>query len=709
MTNTPFAAARPSWDSVDNTAGQSIARLRWGALLLAVLITLSLPAARLYFDVRNRMASLSIQTQGLADELSNMASAQPERWVYETNSLAAALGTLRTRSSAQAVMLVDLRGREIASTGQWNASPWLHHEATVLDSGVPAATLRAQTLLAPTLVSAAWLGLFSAGLGLATWWLFARVALGSLARAMAGLQSARAEADRAGRARTTFLATMSHEIRTPMNGVLGMTSLLLESHLNKVQRHYVNVIRSSGDSLLTVINDILEFSKVESGKLLLEPLPFQPDALADDVLTLLGPVAASKKLDLMCQLRAGVPPWMVADATRLRQVLLNVVGNAVKFTDTGEVLVVIECPREGRLRYTVRDTGIGMTQAHIDAVFEPFTQADASTTRRFGGTGLGLAISRRLTAAMGGSIDVSAGPGAGSTFVIEIDCHPTPAPAHAAVPVNLDSLRGVRVLLVDDNATNLEIVSTLASNWGMEPTAYLRPADALAGFGNGTGFDLAILDFNMPGTDGAVLASALRRVRPGLPMVLLSSSDSADAARRLFAARVTKPVQRMLLLDTLLNVMSRRFDADELPAGTVATLPAPLEAQASRLSLLRVLVVEDNPVNAIVVRTMLERLGCLSEHVHSGREAVEAANRQPYDLIFMDLLMPELNGIDATRQIRALALDAQPYIVAFTANVMPEDRAACSEVGMNAFLPKPVRLQDLEQCLSAFTRSRYAE
>ena len=709
MSSIPLVTDRPSWDRVDATAGQSIARLRWGALLLALLITLSLPATRLFFDARTRMAALTVQAEGVADDLSIQASANPERWIYERNALLATLVNLRTRSGAQAVLLLDARGREIASAGEWLDARWLQHEATVLDSGVPAATLRVQGALAPTLVTAAWLVPISAALGAATWWLLASVALGSLSRAVAGLQSARAEAERAGRARTTFLATMSHEIRTPMNGVLGMTSLLLESPLNKVQRHYVEVIRSSGDSLLTVINDILEFSKVESGKLLLEPLPFQPETLADDVLTLLGPTAASKNLDLMCKVQPGVAPWMLADATRLRQVLLNVVGNALKFTDTGEVLVTIECPTDGRLRYSVRDTGIGMTQAQIDAVFEPFAQADASTTRRFGGTGLGLAISRRLAAAMGGAINVRAEPGSGSTFVIEIDCSRTAAPAHAAPPANLDSLLGLRVLLVDDNATNLEIVSTLAIGWGMKPTAFLRPDQALAGFGNGAGFDLAILDFNMPGTDGAELAAALRLVRPGLPMLLLSSSDGADAARHLFAARVNKPVQRLLLLDTLLTVMSRRFDAADTQPGMLATLPAPLQAQASRLSLLRVLVVEDNAVNAIVVRTMLERLGCLSEHAQSGHEAVAAVGRQAYDLIFMDLLMPEMNGMDATRQIRALALDAQPYIVAFTANVMAEDRAACKAAGMDAFLAKPVRLEDLEGCMSAFTRSRHRD
>ena len=700
----PHAEGSAAWLSLDAAANASMVRLRRGALLLAAAITISMPAARLYFDVRTRLSTLSTEAEGLADDLSLQASTNPERWVYETNAMSSSLNTLLLRRAADAVTLVDERQRVLASAGSWVEGRVLHHEASVLDSGVAVARLKVQTSIAPSLWSAGWMALLGLALGSMTWWLVSRSALGSLAPAMQALQNARVEAEQAGRARTTFLATMSHEIRTPMNGVLGMTSLLLESPLNKVQRRYVDVIRSSGDSLLTVINDILEFSKAESGKLLLEPQTFQPEALAEDVLTLLGPAAARKQLDLLCRVHPDVPGWMLADATRLRQVLVNIVGNSVKFTDAGEVLVSVECPAPGRLRYSVRDTGIGMTAAQMTSIFEPFTQADASTTRRFGGTGLGLAISHRLVALMGGTISVDSSLGMGTTFVVEIGCNATAAPPHAAAPADVTALLGKRVLIVDDNATTLEIVQALTRGWGMQPTLFAEPESALAQFGDGAAYDLAILDFNMPGINGAELATRLHGVRPDLPLVLLSSSDGADAAHHLFAARVNKPVQRILLLDTLLNVLGATT-APETHSDRQATLPGSLQAATDRLASLRVLVAEDNPVNAIVVRTMLERLGCLSEHVGSGSEAVEAVQRQPYDLIFMDLLMPVMNGIDASLRIRSLPLEKQPYIVAFSANVMAEDRAACAEAQMNAFLAKPVRLADLEMCLSAFTRS----
>ena len=701
----PHAEVSAAWLSLDAAASASMVRLRRGAWLLAAAIAISLPAARLFFDVQTRVSTLSAEAEGLADDLSRRASTNPERWAYETNAMSDALNTLLLHRGADAVTLVDERQRVLASAGSWVEGRVLQHEASVLDSGVAVARLKVQSSIAPSLRSAGWMALLGLALGSMTWWLVSRSALGSLAQAMRALQSARVEAERAGRARTTFLATMSHEIRTPMNGVLGMTSLLLESPLNKAQRHYVEVIRSSGDSLLTVINDILEFSKAESGKLLLEPQIFQPEALAEDVITLLGPAAARKQLELLCRVQDDVPGWMLADATRLRQVLLNLVGNSVKFTDAGEVLVAVECPAPGRLRYSVHDTGIGMTTAQMASIFEPFTQADASTTRRFGGTGLGLAISHRLVSLMGGSITVQSAPGAGSIFVLEISCSAVTTPPHAPKPADVTALLGKRVLVVDDNFTNLEIVESLTRGWGMLPTLFAEPEHALHQFGNGAGYDLAVLDFNMPGMDGAELARQLRAVRPDLPMVLLSSSDGAGESQHLFAARATKPVQRVLLLDTLLTVLGSP-QAPDAYADRVATMPGSLEAAVDRMASLSVLVVEDNPVNAIVVRTMLERLGCLSEHVGSGREAVEAVQRQPYDLIFMDLLMPEMNGIDASLRIRRLPLEKQPYIVAFTANVMAEDRAACAAAEMNAFLAKPVRLADLEMCLSTFSRSR---
>ena len=294
----------------------------------------------------------------------------------------------------------------------------------------------------------------------------------------------------------------------------------------------------------------------------------------------------------------------------------------------------------------------------------------------------------------------------GSTFTIEIAASATAAPASAPAPIALDSLLGKRVLLVDNHATNLEIVTTLATGWGMQAVAVDDPLQSLQVFGDGNGFDIAVLDFNMPGIDGAELARRLHALRPDMPLLLLSSSDGAEAASHLFSARLNKPVRRMHLLEALMAALSREVSIDTAPTTLSGTLP--LDDRVDRLSSTRVLVVEDNPVNAVVVRTMLERLGFLSEHASSGLEALQAVRRQGYDLVLMDMLMPEMDGLEATRQIRATALEQQPYILAFTANVMAEDRAACTAAGMNAFIGKPVRLSDLERCLAEFARATRA-